>query len=71
MCATAADNPGRLQRYLSTLDVVPDDIAHRQAAVLLQGHQQIVAAYTALSAPLKAVEAPHELEDNRQHGLCI
>ena len=71
VCATAADNPGRLQRYLSTLDLVPDDIAHQQAAILLQGHQQIVAAYTALSAPLKAVEARHELEDNRQHGLCI
>ncbi|MCB0939261.1 MAG: hypothetical protein KDB72_03385 [Mycobacterium sp.] len=71
LCATAADNPGRLQRYLSNLDLIPDDIAHRQAATLLQSHQQILAAYTTLAAPPKAVQASRELEDNRQHGLCI
>lgn len=71
LCATAADNACRLQRYLSTLDLVPDDIAHQQAATLLQSHQQIVAAHTALAAPLQAVHASQELQDNRQHGLCL
>lgn len=71
LCATAADNPGRLRRYLSNLDLVPDDIAHQQAATLLQGHHQIVTAYTALAAPPKEIRPSRELEDNRQHGLCI
>ncbi len=70
-CAIAADNPGRLRRYLSALDLVPDDIAHQQAATLLQCHDQIAAAYTTLTAPPKAVQASREQEDNRQHGLCI
>lgn len=71
LCATAVDNPGRLQRYLSALDLVPDDIAHQQAATLLHGHHQIIAAYTALAAPPKEIRPSRELEDNRQHGLCI
>lgn len=71
LCATAADNPGRLQLYLAKLDLVPNDIAHQQAATLLQTHQQIVAAHTALAAPPKALHTSQELQDNRQHGLCL
>ena len=71
LCAAAADNPGRLHRYLANLDLVPDDIAHQQAAAVLQSHHQIVAANTALAAPLKALHTSHEREDNRQPGLCL
>lgn len=71
LCARAADTPGELRSYLDSLSETPTDIAHQEAVTLLQGHQQIIAAYTALAAPLKAVEASLELEDNRQHGLCI
>lgn len=71
LCATAADEATRLRRYLSALDVFPDDIGHKHAAALLDRHDTLVAVYTELAAPFRALQANRGPHLDREQGLSL
>jgi hypothetical protein len=70
LCATAADAPGRVKRYLSGLAAIPADIGHRHAAEILSAHDSLTTAYTDLAAPVQSRGIGGE-QPGRDVGLCL
>lgn len=70
LCATAADAPGRVKRYLSGLAAIPSDIGHRHAADILSAHDSLTTAYTDLAAPVQSRGIGGE-QPGRDVGLCL
>lgn len=71
LCAIATDTAGELARYMAALSEIPDDIAHQQAAALLERHNQIVAAHTELAAPVRPLQASRGAQLDREQGLSL